>query len=267
VSIGLVPEARKVQKQRAAKTNLSGIQHFENELTASRQKEKNKMRIKRALAFRLLICAGLLMCTTVGARAQGGKTDEYPKFEFFFGYSALGDPTNAIGFTNNLTIGGSYATNNNGFEASVTRNFTRYIGLKADFSAHFNNSNGTGFVTFCNPNCTTATQDLRLRTRVYDFLAGPEFKARNSTRFTPFGYVLGGAAHTNAEFSTPGPPTFALLEKGQNGFALALGGGLDIRATKRISVRGSLDYNPVFIQDPATDRRNFARFSLGVLFH
>ena len=92
-------------------------------------------------------------------------------------------------------------------------------------------------------------------------------KARNSTRFTPFGYVLGGAAHTSARFSTPGPPTFALLKKGDNGFALALGGGLDIRATKRISIRGSIDYNPVFIQDSVTGTRDFVRFSLGVLFH
>ncbi len=225
------------------------------------------MRRKRALAFRLLLCAGLLMCTTILALAQNAKPDEYPKFEFFFGYSALGDPTNEIGFTNNLTIEGSYATNNNGFEASVTRNFTNYLGVKGDFSAYFNNSVGTGFVTFCNPTCTTSTQDLQLRTRVYDFLAGPEFKARNSTRFTPFGYVLGGAAHTSARFSTPGPPTFALLEKGQNGFALALGGGLDLRATKRISIRGSIDYNPVFIEDSASGRRNFVRLSLGLLFH
>ena len=225
------------------------------------------MRTKKAMAFRSLLCAGLLMCTSILALAQSAKPDEYPKFEFFFGYSALGDFTNEIGFTNNLIIEGSYATNNNGFEASVTRNFTRYIGLKADFSAHFNNSNGVGPVTFCNPTCTTSTQDLHLKTRVYNFLAGPEFKARNSTRFTPFGYVLGGGAHTSAEFSTPGPPTFALLEKGQNGFALALGGGLDIRASKRISIRTSVDYNPVFIQDSVTDRRNFARFSLGVLFH
>ena len=225
------------------------------------------MRTKRTLAFRLLFCAGLLMCPTVLVLAQGGNTDEYPKFEFFVGYSALGDFKNEIGFTSNLKVGGSYATNNNGFEVSVTRNFTGYIGLKADFSAHFNNSNNSGLVTFCKPTCTTSTQDLHLKTRVYDFLAGPEFKARNSTRFTPFGYVLGGAAHTSAQFSTPGPPTFALLKKGDNGFALALGGGLDIRATRRISIRGSTDYNPVFIQDSATGRRDFVRFSLGVLFH
>src|SRR5262245_2905502 len=103
-----------------SKDNLSGFP--KNERTNS-AKGKNKMRTKRALAFRLLLCVGLLMCPTVIALAQGVKTDEYPKFEFFFGYSALGDFTNEIGFTNNLIIEGSYATNNNGFEASVTRNF------------------------------------------------------------------------------------------------------------------------------------------------
>ena len=224
-------------------------------------------RSSRPMLPHLLVCALVLMCSATFALAQAPNKDDYPKFEVFAGYSALGDYTGEIGFTSNLKIGGNYATNNNGFEASVTRNFTRYIGLKADFSAHFNNSNSRGLVTFCNPTCTTSTQDLHLKTRVYNFLAGPEFKARNSTRFTPFGYVLGGAAHTSAQFSTPGPPTFALLKKGENGFALALGGGLDIRASKRISIRGSTDYNPVFIQHSATGRRDFVRFSLGVLFH
>lgn len=54
------------------------------------------MRTKRSLAIRLLLCVGLLMCPTILALAQGGKTDEYPKFEFFAGYSALGDYTGEI---------------------------------------------------------------------------------------------------------------------------------------------------------------------------
>jgi len=212
----------------------------------------------------LLVCVIVLMCSATFALAQAPNKDDYPKFEIFAGYSALGD-NDRIGFGSNLIAGGGYASTG-GFATSLTRNFTRHIGLKADFSAHFSNKS-PHLVTLCNPTCTTATQDSQLRTRVYNFLVGPEFKARNSTRFTPFAYVLGGGAHTSARFSTPGPPIFAQLEKGQNGFALALGGGLDIRATKRVSIRGSMDYNPVFIQDTAADRRDFARISLGVLFH
>jgi hypothetical protein len=48
---------------------------------------------------------------------------------------------------------------------------------------------------------------------------------------------------------------------------MALGGGLDIRATKRVSFRGSMDYNPVWVNDSRDSRRDLVRFSLGVLFH
>ena len=41
---------------------------------------------------------------------------------------------------------------------------------------------------------------------------------------------------------------------------------LDIRAGKRVSFRGTMDYNPVFIRDSGSDRRDLLRISLGVLF-
>ena len=217
----------------------------------------------------LLVCVLVLMCSATFALAQAPNKDDYPRYEIFGGYSALGDYTSnhEIGFTSNLKVRGSYAVNVNGFEASLTRNFTRHIGLKADFSAHFNNSNHPDVVNLCNPTCVSAVQETHLKTRVYNFLAGPEFKARNSTRFTPFVYALGGAAHTSAQFNSPGPPIFVDLKKSQMGFALAAGGGLDLRATKRVSLRGSIDYNPVFIQDSVTGTRDFVRFSIGALFH
>jgi opacity protein-like surface antigen len=121
--------------------------------------------------------------------------------------------------------------------------------------------------TACTPTCTTVTQDFRFKTRVYNFLAGPEFKARNSTRFTPFAYALAGVAHTSATFTTSGPTLNLLLKKSDNSLAMALGGGLNIRAGKRVSFRGTIDYNPVFIRDSGSDRRDLMRISLGVLIH
>jgi opacity protein-like surface antigen len=122
-------------------------------------------------------------------------------------------------------------------------------------------------VTNCTPTCTTAPQDFQFKTRVYNLLAGPELKARNSTRFTPFVYALGGVAHTSATFTTPGPTFNFLLKNSNNSFAMALGGGLDIRATKRLSFRGSMDYNPVFVHDSTSGTRDLLRISLGVLIH
>jgi len=57
------------------------------------------------------------------------------------------------------------------------------------------------------------------------------------------------------------------LKKSDNSFAMAMGGGLDIRASKRVSFRGVLDYNPVFVHDSTSGTRDFVRISLGVLIH
>ena len=206
-----------------------------------------------------------LMFLAGSASAQGTSPDEFPKIEIFAGYSALGENQKPISF-NGIIVPHGYAAGA-GVETSLIRNFNRHLGLKADFSAHFNDETGPGEVIVCNPACTTASQTIQFRTRVYNFLAGPELKARNHTRFTPFVYALGGLAHTHARFDTPGPTFNLLLKKSTNDFAMALGGGLDLRATKRTSLRASIDYNPIFIGDSSGGTRNLVRLSLGLLFH
>jgi opacity protein-like surface antigen len=207
----------------------------------------------------------------VGATALGQTSakDDYPKVEVFVGYSAagsVGGDHEEISFANGGRIGSGYAADN-GLEISVARNWTRFIGLKGDFSAHFKNNNERGSVSNCTPVCTVATQDLQIKTRLYNFLAGPEFKARNSTRLTPFAHLLGGAAHTSASFTTPGPTLNISLARSDTNFAMALGGGLDIRATKRVSFRAQMDYNPIFQNSTSGGRRDLVRISLGALFH
>jgi len=208
----------------------------------------------------------VLMCASASAFAQGTTSDDYPKFEVFAGYSALGETgSRVISLGPNASVGGDYE--GQGFETSIIRNFSKRFGIKGDFSAHFNNESNRGPIAACTPVCTTVTQDFQLKTRVYNFLAGPEFKARNSTRFTPFVHALGGFAHTSATFTTPGPTHILFLRRNDNSFAMGLGGGLDIRASNRVSFRAMMDYNPVFINDSSTGTRDLVRISLGVLIH
>jgi opacity protein-like surface antigen len=215
---------------------------------------------------RLFFIAILLSGSGLVVLAQDPSAKEYPKVEVFVGFSALGENPRPISF-GTASVPDGYATPA-GFETSVIRNFTRYVGLKADFSAHFQNEQGSGTVTVCNPICATATQPVEFRTRVFNFLAGPEFKARNSTRVTPFAHILAGVAHTSADFTTAGPPFNLSLKRSDTGFAMGLGGGLDLRVTKRVSFRGQIDYNPVFNGDsPTGGSRDFARLSFGILFH
>jgi opacity protein-like surface antigen len=209
----------------------------------------------------------VLMCSAAVALAQGTTADNYPKVEVFAGYSALGDASNGrISFGPTTSTDSKYGTET-GFETSVIGNFNKHFGIKGDFSAHFGNDSGSTPVTSCPAICTTVTQQFQFKTRVYNFLAGPEFKARNSSRFTPFAYALAGVAHTSATFTSPGPTLNLFLKNSNNSFAMALGGGLDIRASKRVSFRGSMDYNPVFTRDSGSDRRDLMRISLGVLIH
>ena len=208
----------------------------------------------------------VLMYASGSAFAQGTTSDDYPRVEVFAGYSALGDASSGrIIFGPTTSTDSKYGTET-GFETSVIRNFSKHFGIKGDFSAHFGNDSGTTPLTSCTPICTTVTQDFQFKTRVYNFLGGPEFKARNSTRFTPFAYALAGVAHTSATFTSTGPTLNLFLKNSNNSFAMALGGGLDIRAGKRVSFRGTMDYNPVFVRDSGSDRRDLARFSLGLLF-
>jgi len=224
-------------------------------------------RINTNLLIRLAFCTALLLGSALLGSAQSPTPNEYPKFEFFVGYSALGEANSrGISFGPNASVGANYSAKA-GFETSIIGNFHKRLGIKGDFSAHFNNESASGLITACTPACTAATQNFQLKTRVYNFLAGPEFKARNSTRFTPFAHALGGVAHTSATFTTAVPTLNLLLKKSDNSFAMALGGGLDIRASKRVSFRALMDYNPVFVNDSTTGTRDFVRFSLGVLFH
>jgi opacity protein-like surface antigen len=225
------------------------------------------MKSNEKLSARVFCGVLFLMCSAAITSAQNANKDEYPKVEIFAGYSALGEAgSRGISFGADRRAAGNYSAES-GLETSIIRNFSKRFGIKGDFSAHFNNESGAIAITLCTPGCTTVTQESQLKTRVYNFLAGPEFKARNSTRFTPFAHVLGGVAHTSATFTTPGPTFNLLLKKSDNSFAMALGGGIDIRASKRVSFRGMMDYNPVFVHDSTSGTRDFVRVSLGVLIH
>ena len=214
----------------------------------------------------IFVFALVLTCSAASAFAQSSTTAEYPKFEFFAGYSALGESdSRGIDLGPNAALGDNY-TALAGFQTSLIGNFSKHFGIKGDFSAHFADKSGRAPFNACNPTCITVTQDNHLKTRVYNFLAGPEFKARNSTRFTPFAYALAGVAHTSATFTSPGPTVNLFLKNSDNSFAMALGGGLDVRASKRMSLRASMDYNPVYVGD-STGTRHLVRISLGLLFH
>lgn len=224
-------------------------------------------------AILLLLLAA--SCASLAFAQDGGNANQVPKVEYFVGYSASGyfDEEKPLVINNqkfspffNDQAGGPA-----GFEASVIGNFSKYVGIKGDLSIYVNDrqlKDGT-FTSCVGTTCTSSTQDYQVNSRAAYFMGGAEIKGRNRTRFTPFAHALFGLVHSRTEFSTSG--TFNISdETSETGFTMAFGGGLDLRASKRIGVRVMMDYNPTFLKGSETEpreRQEHVRLSLGIIFH
>src|ERR1700749_1432295 len=187
------------------------------------------MRRFLALGAFLLFCAPHVMA----------QSDEYRKWEFFGGYSAM-NFDNIGGNTGNPNVDAVFDEKNplRGFELSLTRNVHRYVGVKFDYSLHLREDN------FSRP-AGSGTVD----TTVQNFLGGVQFKNndKEGRRFKPFPHALAGIAVQKEDVDSPNlPAVFGISDfhVNETSFAMAFGGGIDIKLNDRIVVRaGQIDLN------------------------
>ena len=151
--------------------------------------------------FLLAALIAALCAANTAAQSSPDDDDDYPKAEGYVGFShfrATGGGT--VGF--------------NGFEAAVTANVSRLVGLKFDLSGHYRT-------------------DFGERVSVYNYVGGVQLKNNaRGARFKPFVHALaGGARIGGGGFSS-------------NGFSAIAGAGLDVRVGRRVDVRViQADYN------------------------
>lgn len=200
---------------------------------------------------KVLLLLLLITCCAPFARAQ----DDESKLEFFGGYSFLATQSRLtnkdvitfdgltpeqiralIGFD---LLGVDRFVPANGFEASVIRYFTPKVGLSADFSGHFHKET-----------IGIAGTPFRAKYAVYNILGGPHVRFTNKTRLTPFVHALVGAAHVKTDYRESLTTNPVTADDSSTRFAMALGGGFDLRVSKRVSLRiFQLDYNPILGKD------------------
>lgn len=222
---------------------------------------------------RLLLLALLLIACASPAFAQG--SSDYHKLEVYGGYSfgrfksntdtnSFVDPSGQkTTFTDLCSketgdeIGPNFQNyfckrrSFHGFDTSVTYNLTRYFGLKFDVTGHFKNEQ---FVDVFPTPGGNVTFTINTRERVYNFLGGVQLKDNSKEkRFKPFGHVLAGAARYRSRIrqSVDVFPDFNFaVEDAVTSFAMKVGGGLDLRISRRIDLRiVEFDYNPIFAGD------------------
>ena len=143
--------------------------------------------------------------------------------------------------------GGPFANfNNHGATGSFTYNATRFLGLTAEAGGYHFQRDVNG-----NPISGGLTS----------YLFGPRLNLRKFDHFVPFGELLIGGIHGGSQVTG---------SQGQNSFALAAGGGLDIVLTKYFAWRfAQLDYLMTSFSGPSLNssaRQNSFRAGTGVVF-
>ena len=232
------------------------------------------------LTKRILTVVTLMLICTTAALAQ---SDDYKKYEFFGGYSAL-NFDNLGDDTDNAAVNDLLGEKNTlrGFELAITRNFHKYVGAKFDYSLHLREDNFSRLAA-------SGTID----TTVQNFLGGIQIKnnTEDGPRFKPFGHALFGVANQKLDVDSPQlPALFGISDfhVNETSFSMAFGGGVDIRVNNRIDIRaGQIDWNiikrgdqqlgivlvptpfqtvgsPFFI--PGTRQDNL-RLSIGIVIH
>jgi opacity protein-like surface antigen len=184
---------------------------------------------------RLAVLATLILISATAALAQ----DDYKKYEFFAGYSAL-YLDNLAGDTGSPAVDDVLGEKQNlrGFNLAAGFNFHRYVGAKFDYSLHLREDE------FTRP-AGSGTIDTTLQ----NFLGGIQIKnnMNDGPRFKPFGHALFGVAVQKVDVDSPNlPAVFGISDfhTNETSFSMAFGGGLDIKLNDRFDLRVvQIDWN------------------------
>ena len=156
----------------------------------------------------------------------------------------------------------------NGGGGGIVYNFNRFVGIKGDLQGYgsttrvFNN-------LVVNPLTNTVIPQVRVNGNLFTYMAGPQLRLPTHT-FKPFAEFLFGGAHTNT-YTNLVKATGSTVGPNNNAFAMAIGGGFDIRVNKTISIRPfEMDYlltrfGSSLIPGGNHNQNNF-RYNAGVVF-
>lgn len=169
---------------------------------------------------------------------------EFPRFEFGAGYSYVRANVN----TTNLVTGTdpSVGLNFNGGSGEAAFNINHWLGIVGDIG---------GYTTDSTPRVNGVP--FHVNTNIISYMFGPRVSFRQFGRITPFvNGLFGGARLADSIVSTGS----------ENKFAMAAGGGLDIKMSPHIYIRPvQAEYFMTTFKDLNNNRQNNFRYSAGIV--
>lgn len=204
-----------------------------------------------------------LLFIVLGLSGLSAFAQDTNKVEFFGGYQYLSVDTGFDEIDPDLFDGRSGM---HGFNASITGNVHRKVGIKFDFSTHSKN-------IFEDP-------DLTVKLRTSQYLGGVQIKNNESDGpvVKPFAHILAGVANQKLScsgFCSTGDVegVSSSISESENSFAMVFGGGLDVKVHRRVDIRVfQIDYNPIWFKgndslELDSRTQNNIRIGFGVVIH
>lgn len=207
------------------------------------------MRVKTAM---LMGVVALLMAETAFGQ-------EYAKWEESLNYSyARGNPAN---------VGKPFSLNGGG--GALVYNFNGFIGIKLDLQGYGSATRTVNNLVVVNPEgVTTIVNSGAVQSNLFTYMAGPQLRLPAHT-FKPFAEFLFGGGLTNFHGNLVTATSATNINSSSNAFVMAVGGGLDVRINKTVSIRPfQMDYllsrfGNSLIPGGNQNQNNF-RFSAGI---
>jgi opacity protein-like surface antigen len=191
---------------------------------------QEKIKMKKILLVATLI---FISCFATSAQQIESKTIK-KEYSFGFNFNFI---TRNRGFAENRNL--------NGINSSYKRKINRFLGVKAQFSGNFSKDRSSGGNT--------------VRTSVYNYLGGIEVKDNSrKTKIKPFAHLLFGLGNVREKTNPDGKV---------NGYGLSysVGGGLEIKASKKISLKvAQVEYNPINV---GGKNMKMWKVGFGITFH
>jgi hypothetical protein len=181
------------------------------------------------MRIRIVVLVGLALLMGRSALAQ-----EYDKWELSGNYSyASGNPANVLH---------RFALNGGG--GAIDYNFNRFFGIKWDMQGYGSNTS-TFIGVAANPlivGGATLAPAVSASGNLFTYMGGPQLRLPAHV-IKPFGEFLIGGAHTNLYRNLYSVAMVTNTAASNNSFAMAVGGGIDIRLSKHFSLRPfQMDY-------------------------
>lgn len=170
----------------------------------------------------------LVLVVFLGLLSLPLMAQDFPKAEVYGGYEYMR--------LNNIADSG-VNVNGNGWNASLTGNFNRMFGVVGDFGGAYKTISGVD-------------------TKVYTYTGGPVVNLNSAGTINPFVHALFGGAHVNASASGEGSAS-------SNGFTMMYGGGVDVKMSKVLALRGQVDW--VYFHFSGVSLSNNVRISTGIV--